>query len=333
MKIALGGKALNSDTTLLRIKNHENLQLHQYNKYKWKGSEAMDWTTGIQRAIDYIEDNLTEKLDYEEIAKRAFVSNFHFQRIFGILCGYTLGEYIRNRHLTLAGSDLASSDVKVIDTALKFGYDSPESFGRAFTKFHGIAPSQARTMGANLKSFSRLSVKLILEGGNIMDYRIEKKDTFKVIVRKERFSSDNEVNKKEIPEFWDKCRKDGTVHKLCDYMNPKGIFGDAIVGMCFEGSATDKNFVYAIGAAYGNGNVSADLTIEEIPALTWAIFKCTGAMPNAIQELWHKIYSDFFPTSEYQPGGGLDFELYPGGDIHSPDYESEIWISVVKRSI
>lgn len=291
----------------------------------------MDWVTGIQRAIDYIEVNLTEELDYEEIAKRAFVSSFHFQRVFGILCGYSLGEYIRNRRLTLAGSELASSDIKVIDAALKFGYDSPESFGRAFTKFHGIPPSQAKAMGANLKSFSRLSVKLILEGGNVMDYRIEKKDSFKVIVRKERFSSDSEVNKKEIPEFWDRCRKDGTIQKLCSYMNPKGVFGDAIVGICFGVNATDKDFPYAIGVAYEGGDIAGDLTIEEIPALTWAIFKCTGAMPNAIQELWHRIYSEFFPTSEYQPCGGIDFEVYPEGDLHSPNYESEIWISVAKK--
>jgi len=291
----------------------------------------MDWITGIQRAIDYIEDNLTEELDYEEIAKRAYVSSFHFQRVFGILCGCTLGEYIRNRRLTLAGSELTSSDIKIIDVALKYGYDSPESFSRAFTKFHGITPSQAKTKGANLKSFSRLSVKLILEGGTVMDYRIEKKDAFKVIVKKESFSTDNEINKKEIPEFWDRCRKDGTVQKLCSFMDKKGVFGDAVVGICFGNSATDKDFPYAIGTAYKGGDVPKDFTIEEIPSLTWAIFKCTGAMPNSIQELWHRIYTEFFPTSEYEPCGGIDFEVYLDGDIHSPKYESEIWISVTKK--
>jgi predicted transcriptional regulator YdeE len=135
----------------------------------------------------------------------------------------------------------------------------------------------------------------------------------------------------EIPEFWDRCRKDGTVQKLCAYMNPKGVFGDAIVGICFGVNATDKDFPYAIGAAYEDGDIAGDLTIEEIPSLTWAIFKCTGAMPNAIQEQWHRIYSEFFPTSEYQPCGGIDFEVYPEGDIHSPNYESEIWISVAKK--
>ena len=135
----------------------------------------MDWITGIQNAINYIEDHITEELDYEEIAKESFSSAFHFQRVFSILCGYTLGEYIRNRRLTLAGTELANTREKVIDVAYKYGYDNPESFAKAFQKFHGITPSQARGNGVVLKSFSRLSIKVTLEGGSIMNYRIEQK--------------------------------------------------------------------------------------------------------------------------------------------------------------
>ncbi len=135
----------------------------------------MDWITGIQRAIDYIEAHLTEELDYEAIARESFSSRFHFQRVFSILCGYPLGDYIRNRRLTLAGADLATGTEKVIDIAAKYGYDSPDSFCKAFQKFHGITPSQARGGGANLRSFSRLSIKISLEGGSTMNYRIEEK--------------------------------------------------------------------------------------------------------------------------------------------------------------
>ncbi len=134
----------------------------------------MDWITGIGKAIDYIEDHLTEELDYEAIARESFSSSFHFQRVFSILCGYPLGEYIRNRRLTLAGADLACGTEKVIDIAAKYGYDSPDSFTRAFQKFHGITPTQARSGGA-LKSFSRLSIQISLEGGSIMNYRLEEK--------------------------------------------------------------------------------------------------------------------------------------------------------------
>lgn len=104
----------------------------------------MDWICGIQNAINYIENHLTDEIDYEEVAKQSFSSGYHFQRIFGILCGYTLGEYIRLRRLSLAGAELANEKAKVIDVAMKYGYDSPDSFAKAFQKFHGITPSEAQ---------------------------------------------------------------------------------------------------------------------------------------------------------------------------------------------
>ena len=112
----------------------------------------MEWINGMQRALAYIEEHLTEEIDYEEVAKQSFSSSFHFQRVFSILCGYTLGEYIRNRRLTLAGAELQSENAKVIDVALKYGYESPDSFAKAFQKFHGILPSQARSEKAMLKA-------------------------------------------------------------------------------------------------------------------------------------------------------------------------------------
>lgn len=155
----------------------------------------MDWITGIQNALDYIEAHLAEPLDMEEIAARSFSSAFHFQRVFSILCGYTLGEYIRNRRLSMAGAELASGSAKVIDVAYKYGYETPESFAKAFRKFHGISPSQARKDGAVLKSFSRLSVKISLEGGNVMNYRIEEKPAMLLTGFKRRFTGDpNDMN-------------------------------------------------------------------------------------------------------------------------------------------
>ena len=135
----------------------------------------MEWVVGIQRAIDYIEDHITEELDYEEIARTGFSSSYHFQRVFSILCGYTLGEYIRSRRLTLAGMELAADKIRVIDAAVKYRYESPDSFAKAFARFHGITPSAAREPGARLRSFARLSIRISLEGGGSMDYRIEEK--------------------------------------------------------------------------------------------------------------------------------------------------------------
>ncbi len=148
----------------------------------------MDWITGIQSAIDYIEDHLTDEIDYEAVAAQSYSSSYHFQRVFGILCGYTLGEYIRCRRLSLAGAELASADAKVIDVALKYGYESPDSFAKAFSKFHGVSPSAARGSGQKLRSFSRLVLKLSLEGGAVMDYRIEEKPEMILTGYKKRFS-------------------------------------------------------------------------------------------------------------------------------------------------
>lgn len=148
----------------------------------------MDWIMGLQKAIDYIEEHLTEEIDYEKVAAESFSSSYHFQRVFSILCGYTLGEYIRLRRLTLAGAELANSKEKVIDIALKYGYDSPDSFTKAFQKFHSITPSEARTNGRMLKSFSRLSIRISLEGGSTMNYRIEEKDEMILTGYKGRFA-------------------------------------------------------------------------------------------------------------------------------------------------
>lgn len=147
----------------------------------------MDWYQGIQKAIDYIEENITEKIDYEEVAKIAYSSTFHFQRVFGIMCGFTLGEYIRRRKLTLAGNDLLNNNMKVIDVALKYGYETPESFSRAFQKFHGILPSQVKNR-RSLKSFSRLSVGIDLTGGTEMNYKIEEKPEMNLVGYKKRFT-------------------------------------------------------------------------------------------------------------------------------------------------
>lgn len=291
----------------------------------------MDWITGIQKAIDYVEEHITEEIDYEEVAKRAYSSSFHFQRIFAVICGFTLGEYVRNRRLSLAGSELLTTDAKVIDIAMKYGYDAPESFSRAFTRFHGISPSQVNK-GVCLKSYSRLSVKLILSGGSTMDYRIETKEAFKLIAKKTRVSCKEEMTTAEISDFWAKCGRDGTFPELCKYISKDNIFGDNIVGVCFGKDAAEEDFPYGIGAPYnGKAIEDKDFVVETIPKHTYVIFKCVGKMPEAFQKLYKQIYTEFFPASEYQPCGGADFEAYPSADVSSPDYTCEIWVSVKKK--
>lgn len=291
----------------------------------------MEWMQGLQKAVDYIEDHLEEEIDFAVVAAQAYSSNFHFQRVFHIICGYSLGEYIRNRRLSLAGSELSAGGSKVIDTALKYGYNSPESFSRAFTKFHGVTPQQAKTGTVNLKSFSRVSVKLILEGGTAMDYRIEKREAFQVIARKERYGrGEEEITQKTIQATWAECIENGSIESLCRYVHPENLFGDAIIGISI-GESRGSDFDYAIGAVYTGGDVAKGLTVEEIPAATWAVFPCTGSMPEAFKELWKKIYTEFFPASKYQPVGGICIEVYPSAEVHDPDYHCEFWLTVEEK--
>lgn len=291
----------------------------------------MDWISGIQKAVDYMEAHITEELKFDEIAKQAYSSSFHFQRVFRILCGYTLGDYIRMRRLSLAGSELAASNTRILDIAVKYGYDTQESFSRAFTRFHGVSPSQARN-GASLKSFSRLSVKLSLDGGTIIDYRMETKDGFSMICKKTGLSSEKELSFTHISDFWRQCNEDGTIEALSQYIPEDSMFNHSIVGASFGKDARDPNHPYAIGTPCHDVSVIEDaFSVEEIPSHTYAVFQCRGKMPDAFHRLYHQIYSEFFPGSDYRPCGGTDFEVYPSADVNNPAYTCEIWVAVEKK--
>lgn len=287
----------------------------------------MDAAASIQGAIDYIESHLTDDIDTNEIAKRACLSSFYFQRIFKALFGYSIGEYIRFRRLTLAGNELFETDVKVIDVALKYGYETPESFSRAFKEFHGVAPSQAKSCGQKLKTFSRLSVIITLRGGAMDNYKVIKKDAFCVLEKVEKQSIDDEINKNTIPNFWDRSWQDGTISTLMNYMNEN----DRLLGICYNSDYTDsKTFDYSIGCICADNVTAPDgYRVNLIPARKWIVFDCTGPMPESMQNAWHTICSEIIPSSSYEPTNELDIEVYSAGNMTSQDYKSEIWIPIL----
>ena len=178
------------------------------------------WIEGLQSSIDFIEQHLTDELDIEEIAGKAALSPFYYQRIFGALCGMTVGEYIRARRMSQAAQELARTNAKVIDIALKYGYDSPDSFTKAFLRFHGVSPSRARESGAPMRSFAPLHIKISLEGGSMMDYRIVEKAPFTIVGVKKPFNSDTSYEK--IPKFWNEWLAQGEDRPV------KGTFGVCI---------------------------------------------------------------------------------------------------------
>lgn len=282
---------------------------------------------GIQKAIDYIEENITQELDLGQIARQAALSPHYFQKIFYILCGITVGEYIRSRRLTLAGDELAKTGTKVIDVAFKYGFASPESFARAFTRFHGVAPSQAKRSNARLRSFSRLKVQIILKGGNSMNYEIVVKESFTVLEKVERQQVADEQN--TIPEFWDKSLRDGTIETLLQYALDRTY----VFGICYgNGHSDNEHFDYAIAVQCSPDTAAPEgFRVSVIPKRTWLKFECTGAMPKAIQDLWHEISAEFLPVSDHQPTYEMDIEAYPSGDMTAEDYKSQIWLPIVDK--
>jgi AraC family transcriptional regulator len=279
----------------------------------------MEWVRSLNRAINYIEDHLLEELTCEEIAAHVYISNFHFQRCFSLLTGMTVGEYIRNRRLSLAGQYLVASDEKVINVALKYGYETPESFTKAFTRFHGVTPTHAKFEGSELKSFNRLLIKIKLEGGTVMDYRIITKGPIKVLAMTRQFKTGSSFI--DLPNYWTEYYSKGY-----DKLVP------GMMGVCEPERPDSDEFKYGIGCEYAeDSEIPSGYEILTISANTWAVFKCVGPMPTAMHEVWKRIYSEWLPQAEYDRIQDCDFEVYTEGDNQSKDYISEIWMPVKKK--
>ena len=295
----------------------------------------MDWVTGIQKAIDYIENHITEKLDYEEIAENAFSSPYHFQRVFSILCGYTLGEYIRNRRLALAGTELAADKIKVIDAAVKYGYDSPDSFTRAFTRFHGITPSAAREPGARLRSFARLSIRISLEGGSSMDYRIEEKPEMVLTGYKRFFTGSPAERDAQEEAFY-------VTTRLNQYAL-KGLAGDPVTSYGVMTNFREEGYDFYIAAKLrewerehleeelGNAEDAARFENIAIPAHTYVVCETERCKyPTMIfPQLRRRIVEEWLPSSRYVLAEAPEISVTHW--FRNPDSEKryiELWLPV-----
>lgn len=285
----------------------------------------MEWVESISKAIEYIEENITTDISVEDIAKHVNISPFYFQKGFSLLCGYTITEYIRNRRLALAARELAADHAKVIDVAMKYGYDSPDSFTKAFSRFHGVTPSMVQKNNIMMKSFAPLKIKLSLKGGYSMDYRLAKKDSFTVMGVMKKFSYDGA--KEVIPEFWKEHYEKGNGKYVC------GMFGINI-----DESMGQSEFEYMIADAYNPAiDIPEGFITKTIPAFTWAVFSCEGAMPASMQDVNTKIFSEWLPAlKEYEFAAGYCIEMYddpskyPKG-TSDENYYAEIWIPVKKK--
>ncbi|WHT89253.1 AraC family transcriptional regulator [Bacillus cereus] len=290
----------------------------------------MDSLKNMNAAMQYIEDNLTHDIDFKEVAKIAYCSEYHFKRMFSFLAGISLSEYIRCRRLTLAAFELKNSGAKVIDVAIKYGYNSPDSFSRAFQNLHGITPSEARSSSHSLKAYSPMTFQLSIQGGHEMNYRIEEKDSFQIIgITKRVPIVFNGVNE-EIASMWKSLNPEAiqTLKSLSN-MEPTGIISAST--NFSEGRMEEKGELdHYIGVATTK-DCPEQFAQLEVAASTWAIFEAVGPFPETLQNVWGRIYSEWFPSSNYELAEGPEILWNEQKDISSPNFKSEIWIPVLKK--
>lgn len=284
----------------------------------------MEWLERMNAAVQYLEEHMLEAVDYEKLGRIAGCSAYHFQRMFTYIAGVTLTEYIRRRKMTMAAVELQGSSHKIIDIAMKYGYESPTAFNRAFQAIHGVAPSTVKSESVPLRSFTPIQFKMVVKGVESMNYRIESKEAFRIVGLSASLSHVLEENFEVVPSLWQKASQSGVFQKLETMMNTpiKGILGVSTCNL-------QDHWQYFI-------SVASDMPIESdnqefseyiVPASTWAIF--TGWGTKTIQELESRIITEWLPTSGYEYANAPDVEVYFDPNPETGKYE--VWIPVIKK--
>jgi AraC family transcriptional regulator len=292
----------------------------------------MDWQNRMNRAIAWMEHHLTDEFEWEDAAREASCSLFHFLRMFEVITGLTAGDYVRRRRLSLAAMELAASDAKIIDVALRYGYDSPDAFAKAFRKLFGCTPTEARKPGARLRSYPPVTFAITLKGVQAMDYRIEAKPAFRLTGVPLRTTMKDGQCFRDIPAHWDRCLSDGTVARLGELVPLGSAIGLAGVNAEFDMEKAEFSYFVAIEAPADPSGLPANCRDVEVPAATWGIFESRGPIPEAIQGVTQRIFGEWFPASGWEIAAGPELEIYPRGNVRDPDYYSEVWIPLQKPS-
>lgn len=281
----------------------------------------MEWIERFNDAIDYIEEHLTDEIDYEQLGRIACCSSYHFQRMFAYMAGVPLSEYIRRRKMSLAAVDLQGKNMKIIDAAEKYGYHSPTAFNRAFQSVHGIAPSAVKNEGVSVKSFPPVTFKITVKGVEEMNYRIETKEAFRIVGVSVPLHREIEKNFTVIPQKWQEISENQTLNKLIGMMDtpPMGVLG---VSTCND--TEPWKYYIAVSTSQPQENFEEYI----VPAAVWAIFPGQGTN-QSIQELERRIVTEWLPTSGYEYGSAPDVEVYLNPDPQNAQYE--VWIPVAKK--
>lgn len=296
----------------------------------------MDFLSRMTRAVDYIEEHIAEDMDMNEIAKIVYCSPYQFGRVFSYVVGVSLSEYIRRRRLSLAAIELQAGNTKVIDVAMKYGYESPDAFARAFGNMHGFAPREASIPGVKLKLYPRLSFQISIKGEQDMEYRIMEMPEFTVVGVVRNFGrwTVNQEGKNwqeragETWTFWDEYLDGGMNEVVRDrYKLYRPPYYQVGVTHTLDNGET----VLAIGAEARPDESYPDLTGYRVPAATWAVFEAKGTLSqdvHPIDAVMTRIVAEWFPSSGYERSMNYDLQIYGPGNTQSQDYVCEVWIPV-----
>ncbi len=296
----------------------------------------MEWLTAIRGAVSYMEDHLTDEVSLEDVARAVHLSPFFLERGFSLMTGYGIGEYLRNRRLYEAAVDLKGGSRKVIDAALRYGYETPESFSKAFARFHGATPTEVRS-GAAIRTFLPLTIQIHIQGGSKMEPKITPMFPFKVIGFQKEFTYEEAYA--QIPRFWDEiCAK--YANNVYAGNPPANPYEQALVdncigeyGVCIDDLCGGK-FRYLIAGRYTGGPVPEGMVLYEFPRHEWAVFNCVGPNPQTLQSVNTRIFQEWLPGNpDYEICGNATVEWYDciNGETTDPDYHSAIWVPVKRK--
>ncbi|KAA8783952.1 AraC family transcriptional regulator [Paenibacillus amylolyticus] len=291
----------------------------------------MDSLANLNRALQYIEEHLEEDIDLKEAAKRAHCSEYHFSRMFSFLAGIPLSEYIRRRRLTLAAFELQAGDLRIVDVAVKYGYRSADAFSRAFQALHGITPSSVKSDAPSLVAYPQMTFQLTVQGGNAMNYRIVEKESFHIVGIMKRVPIQFDGVNPEIASMWQSLTSEdiGELKQLSN-VEPQGLISASV--HFSEGRMEERGELdHYIGAATSSKEFPERFAKLEVPAMTWAVFEAVGPFPETLQQVWGRIYSEWFPSASYEVAEGPEILWNEGKDVSSPNFKSEIWIPVIPR--
>lgn len=296
----------------------------------------MEWIAAIQQAITYMEEHLMEEINYEDVARHVHTSSYEFHRAFSFLSGMTANTYIRNRRLSLAGKEIVETNERITDIALKYGYETSESFTKAFTRFHGVAPKYAREAGAKLVLFNPLVIKITVEGGKSMDYRIvqTKEQRFITLVGSFKNEIINDEENHEIPDFWGECHDKNLVEPIRK-LRPEGKRD--LYGLCSPTKEGQDTFEYGIGVLVDEETQDFDVhemekagySIWDVMPGTYVVFECVGEDGDCIGDTWSKFYQEFLPQMGYEAEEATDYEIY--FEKGREGLFCELWIPVKKK--